>query len=143
MLSYPTIRHKWYSYLCFIGEKKSWVNDTEALPHIFSLKKVFSGNAANPRELPRSCVISTNFHRNFTEIYFCMSATLENRYIFAKVLPIRKRPVTISDDEIHVTFYYQLKKQRFKRKTQITFWFISLNLFLCRHLETSSFRWFN
>ena len=24
-----------------------------------------------------------------------------------------------------------------------SFWFVSLNLFLCRHLETSKFRWFN
>ena len=88
MLSYPTIRHKLYGNLCLICETKSSVNERGAPPIFFSLKKVFSGNGTNPRELPRSCVISRKFIRNLTEIHFCMSVPSENRYIFAKLLPI-------------------------------------------------------
>ena len=54
------------------------------------LKKLFSWNAANPPELPHSCVISTKFYNNFTEIHLSMGAPPENCYIFTKLLPIRK-----------------------------------------------------
>ena len=32
---------------------------------------------------------STRFHINFTENHFCMSASQKNRYVFAKLLPIK------------------------------------------------------
>ena len=108
MPSYPTMKHKSNSNKWLTGEKKS-------------LKKVFSRNAANPRKLQRSSVISAMFYSNFTEIYFCMDAPPENCHIFPKLLYIRKRTCkTTSDNEMHAIFYYELKKSRFKSKTQIT-----------------------
>ena len=75
--------------ICALFVKQSLQLMKEKHPlYFFSLKKVFSGNGTNPRELPRSCVISTKFIRNLTEIHFCMSVPSENRYIFAKLLPI-------------------------------------------------------
>ena len=56
-----------------------------------------------------------------------MSAPPESRNTLTKLLPIRTHPrpptscwKTTYDDKIHVIFYYQLKKSRFKSKTQIT-----------------------
>ena len=39
-------------------------------------------------ELSCSCVISTKFHSNFTEIKICISAPEKNASIFAKFIPI-------------------------------------------------------